>query len=173
MPARSRWRGLRRTENTSELELYKVARAQVEHENILIGQRITWYLTLQGFLFTAVFLTAANLVDPGKAAMNPTGRLYLAIAIGLLCVLGIGSSISCYLLIRVANKQIDEVSGWWNRDNDRALRFPLITGKGGFDCLGYRITGADFTHVILVIWGVLLTLLIRASMAGVGAVCVH
>lgn len=148
----------------------KLARAQIEHENTLVSQRITWYLTLQGFLFTAVFLTAANLLDPSKAGMHPTGRLYLAIAIGLLCVLGIGSSISCYLLIRVANAQIDEVSGWWESRSTLAAKFPRITGNGGFRLLGYRVTGADFAHVILLIWLVLLVLLTLAGTAGVGAV---
>lgn len=168
--ARSSLHGPRQTESTSELELYKLARAQIEHENTLIGERITWYLTLQGFLLTAVFLTAANLVDPDNVDMDPTGRLYLSIAIGLLCVLGIGSSISCYLLIRVANSQIDEVSGWWESRSALAGKFPRITGKGGFRVLGYRVTGADFAHVILLIWLVLLVLLILAGTAGVGSV---
>ena len=166
--SRSRSRGPREPEKIGDLELYKLARAQIEHENTLVSQRITWYLTLQGFLFTAVFLTAANLVDPNKVGMDPRGRLYLAIAIGLLCVLGIISSVACYLLIRAAYRQIDEVSGWWNERSDLAAKFPLVTGTGGFDRLGYRVTGADFAHVILLIWVVLLILLVCASYAGVG-----
>lgn len=166
--SRPRPRGLRQTEASSDLELYKLARAQVEHENTLVSQRITWYLTLQGFLLTAVFLTAANLLDPKNASMHPTGRLYLAIAIGLLCLLGVGSSITCYLLIRVAYKQIKEVAGWWNGRAALTLKFPRITGEGGFDCLGYRVTAADFTHVILLIWVVLVALLILASNSGAG-----
>lgn len=161
--SRSRSHPLRQAEGTSDLELYKLARAQIEHEDTLVSQRITWYLTLQGFLFTAVFLTAADLLDPTKAGMHSTGRLYLAIAIGLLCVLGIGSSITRYLLIRAAYRQIEKVSGWWNGRSERAAKFPRITGAGGFDFLGYRVTGADFAHVIFVIWVVLLALLMCAG----------
>jgi hypothetical protein len=165
---RSRPRDSRQPGGANDLELYKLARAQIEHENTLVSHRITWFLTLQGFLFTAVFLTAAGLLDPNKAAMDPIGRRYLAVAIGMLCLVGIGSSVACFLLVRAAYKQIDVVNSWWKGREARAAKFPLITGGGGIDVYGYRVTGADFAHIILIIWSVLLALLIDFTWLGVG-----
>lgn len=144
------------------LELYKLARGQVEHENTLVGQRITWYLTLQGFLFAAAFITAGALIKPIATGANALGLRNLTIAAGLLCCLGIASSVACFLLIRAAYLQISHVADWWGRQGIVGL-FPAGTGTGGFTLFGYRVTGADFVLVLLATWVGMLYLLIEAS----------
>lgn len=153
-------------EKPAALELYKLARAQVEHENTLVGQRITWYLTLQGFLLTATFVTAANLLAPTNQGMHATARLNLAIAIGLLCFLGVGSSVACCLLIRAAYAHINRVVAWWHCEPTRVSQFPELTGTGGFQLFRYRVSGADFVLVILLTWLALLGLMVHAALEG-------
>lgn len=41
---------------SSALEHYKIIRAQIEHEDNLINQRLSWFVTSQSFLFTAYAL---------------------------------------------------------------------------------------------------------------------
>mgnify|MGYP005810022667 CR=1 FL=1 len=40
-------------EKLQPLELYRIVRAQVEHEDNLVSQRLSWLLAAQSFLFTA------------------------------------------------------------------------------------------------------------------------
>jgi hypothetical protein len=39
--------------NLSPLEHYRVVRSQIEHEDDLVSQRLSWFLASQAFLFTA------------------------------------------------------------------------------------------------------------------------
>jgi hypothetical protein len=48
-------------ERLSDLELYKVVRAQIEHEDNLIGLRLNWFVASQSFLFTAYAIVLSNL----------------------------------------------------------------------------------------------------------------
>ena len=151
-------------ESTTPLDLYKLARGQVEHENTLVGQRITWYLTLQGFLFAAAFVAAGTLLGPGDPAISTTGLRHLTVAAGLMCFLGIASSVACFLLIRAACAQIEHVADWWGQQGIVG-RYPAVTGKGGFTLFGYRVTGADFVLVVMATWVGMLFLLVSSALA--------
>ena len=109
-----------------DADAYKIARAQVEHENTLVSQRITWYLTLQGLLFAAFFVVLGQIWD---AKFPLSIRPHLAFAVWMLMLVGASSSIVCYLLIRAAYRQIDAVQDWWLRRGASAA-FPPVTGQG-------------------------------------------
>lgn len=150
-------------ENVVALERYKLARGQIEHENTLIGQRITWYLTLQGFLFAALFVALGLLFDTSKFPKLLIARTDLAAAITVLPIVGVFASVACFLLIRSAYAQIDRVVGWWSEQRLEASDFPPITGTGGFSLFRYRVTGADFVLVLLVVWLLFLGLILYAA----------
>lgn len=150
----------------STLDLYKLARSQIEHENTLVSQRITWYLTLQGFLFAAMFVVVGVIADPQKLYCESETRLYLTIAIFLLQFVGTTSSLVCYLLIRAAYKQIDRVVEWWKGLKVREETFPAVTGTGGITVVRYNVTGADFSLIIMVVWLVMLGLLVHTVFRG-------
>jgi hypothetical protein len=40
---------------------YRIIRGQIEHEDGLISQRISWFVTAQSFLFTAYAIVTSNL----------------------------------------------------------------------------------------------------------------
>ena len=153
-------------EDIAALERYKLARAQVEHENNLISQRITWYLTLQGFLFAALFVAVGLLFDAHKFPKFEIARSYLAAAIAVLPVVGALASVACFLLIRSAYAQIDAVVSWWSAQGFEITDWPPITGTGGFSLFGHRVTGADFVLVLLAIWIFFLALFMNAASKG-------
>lgn len=64
---------------TRQLDLYKLLRSQIEHEDEVIHQRLTWSLTAQGFLFVAYSALM------GLSLKTPLGYIFLII-IGLLGV---------------------------------------------------------------------------------------
>ncbi len=137
--------------DVSVFDLYKLARSQIEHENTLVGQRITWFLTFQGLLFAALFV-ALGLFDVGKFPAGSPIRTHLAIAVVLMCLVGAASSLVCYALIRAAYAQHDVVAKWWNSMGVNPNAFPRIAGVGGFVLLGRSITGTDFLFAVFLVW---------------------
>jgi len=127
---------------------YKLARSQIEHENTLISQRITWYLTLQGLLFTAFFVALGQIWD---AKFPPPLRPHLAFAVWMLMLVGASSSIVCYLLIRAAYRQIDAVQDWWLQQG-ASPAFPPVTGQGHVKAGGMAFSGAEFVLVLFFVW---------------------
>ncbi|VWX62914.1 membrane hypothetical protein [Burkholderiales bacterium 8X] len=106
------------------LDKFKLARAYIEHENTLIGQRITWFLTLQGFLFTAFFLTAQLPWKDGK----PMAGLWMLADVGTIVIafLGAGSSLLVFVLLAMALRELELVGAWWAKQRDRG-GFPPVT----------------------------------------------
>lgn len=143
-----------------------MVRAQIEHENTLIGQRITWYLTFQGFLFTAATL-AIGLLDHGKlgspVAVFPRGSVTFACS--LLGGLGILSSVVCFWLIYVANVHAEKVKAWWLAREPSDERYPPITGTGGVRAGKLHITAAYFIIPIIGVWGYFIWLFSQGSSA--------
>lgn len=41
-------------------QYYSIVRGQIEHEDNLIGQRLSWFVAAQSFLFTAYAITVSN-----------------------------------------------------------------------------------------------------------------
>lgn len=41
-------------------QYYSIIRGQIEHEDNLIGQRLSWFVAAQSFLFTAYAITVSN-----------------------------------------------------------------------------------------------------------------
>lgn len=132
-------------------EQYKMVRAQIEHENTLIGQRITWYLSFQGFLFTAATL-ALSLLDHGKHGPKVFPRGGVALACGLLGFLGILSSFVCYRLIGIANAHAETVKRWWLAREPSDARFPPIAGTGGRTGGKLHMTAAHFIFAVIGVW---------------------
>lgn len=94
------------------LEQYKLVRAQIEHENTIIGHRITWFLTFQGFMFAALFAAFSAMDKVQSGALKPCA---LGIAVSMLCAFGFLSAFGCRLLVKTALAQHDAVVLWWNQ----------------------------------------------------------
>lgn len=51
-------------QSLSDVEYYSLIRSQIEHEDNLIGQRLSWFVASQSFFFTAYAIVVSNL-KPG------------------------------------------------------------------------------------------------------------
>ena len=154
-------------EAVSQLEMYKLARAQVEHENTLVGQRITWFLTFQGLMLTAFFV-AIGLLGKERTQFSELARANISVAVLLLAAIGFMSCIACFLLVRAAYAQINVVEEWWRAHSIPKSAFPDITGTGGFSLLGHHVTGADFVLVLAFSWCLLAYLFYCSASQSVG-----
>lgn len=79
---------------------YEIIRGQVEHEDNLIGQRLSWFVTAQSFLFTAYAITIANVGQTHPAwAGAQMRRLYVLIpVVAILMCLLIGMGVTAGLI---------------------------------------------------------------------------
>ncbi len=64
----------KRDDPISPRELYKIIRDQVEHEDVLISNRISWFVTAQAFLFSAYAIVSGaqigdRLMFPAQPAL--------------------------------------------------------------------------------------------------------
>jgi hypothetical protein len=146
-------------------DAYKNARGQIEHENTLIGHRITWFLAFQGLLFTALFVLL-GLLDVTKGFNNWQRGFFGAGAL-LLCVLGAGSAFVCGRLVSLAYGQLEQVRLWWIRvAGVRRFDFPPLYG----DCdhpdqkKSQPSAGAEkLLYVICGVWVVLMVIEVGAT----------
>ena len=85
-------------EGVSGIEYYKIIRSQIEHEDNLINQRLSWFLAAQAFLFTAyaILLNAPTEVRAQKFAAQQD-LLFL-----LVPIVAIGLSVLIYTTVFAA-----------------------------------------------------------------------
>ena len=85
-------------ESISRIEYYQIIRSQIEHEDNLINQRLSWFVTAQAFLFSAyaVLLSAPSQV---RLQRFPTQQEILFYLIPLVAI---GVSILIYITVVAA-----------------------------------------------------------------------
>lgn len=139
------------------LEKYKVARGYIEHENGLVAARIGWFLTTQGFLFTAFFL-AAQIPWRMKSGFSGDGLAYLGfVGATVVAMLGMATAWLVRLLLQLALEELARIQLWsahWQPD-DRSLPKVVRETQGG-------LTADTFAWVFVIVWGVLLTAFVLA-----------
>lgn len=91
---------------TPDLDYYRILRAQIEHEDDLIGSRISWFVTSQSFLFSAYAIMASGLpTNPTSSYVSSKHVLLvvvpvLAIMTALLILLAIFSGLAAMAQLR-------------------------------------------------------------------------
>lgn len=120
--------------NEDILELYHIYREQVVHENNLYNNRITWLLTLNGFLFAGIgFLVQFQLNQENDR------NQYLALMIGVgTCFLGIYLSAISNNVLSHCRKVLDKLRTDWKtlqKQDQRIINlgpyFPHPSGGDG------------------------------------------
>ena len=53
------------------LQYYAIIRSQIEHEDNLVGQRLSWFVAAESFLFTAYAITVSN-IRPENNGSSPS-----------------------------------------------------------------------------------------------------
>lgn len=115
-------------------QYYAIVRSQIEHEDNLIGQRLSWLVAAQAFLFTAYAVTVSNFGPNHTQPAIERMRLLLwiiPITAILTCALIyatiIAGSIAITALIRLYRA---------HADHSAMVGFPPILGYRGSQVLG-------------------------------------
>jgi hypothetical protein len=84
-------------ESISRIEYYQIIRSQIEHEDNLINQRLSWFVAAQAFLFSAyaILLNAPSQVRLQRFATQE-------ILFSLIPLVAIGVSILIYITVVAA-----------------------------------------------------------------------
>jgi hypothetical protein len=85
-------------ESISRIEYYQIIRSQIEHEDNLINQRLSWFLAAQAFLFSAyaILLNAPSQVRLQRFATQQE------ILFTLIPLVAIGASVLIYVTVFAA-----------------------------------------------------------------------
>jgi hypothetical protein len=109
-----------------ELELYKLFRDYVKHEDDLINNRLNWNFTIQGFLFAAYAFSLQKIADvdlglirndinPDLVGTIPIVHNTHELRTVMLVTAGVGFCVSIFIYLSVwaARVAIDELEGRW------------------------------------------------------------
>jgi hypothetical protein len=98
------------------LDYYRILRGQIEHEDNLVGSRISWFVTSQSFLFSAYAIIATGFqVTTAQTALDAKHLLLLiipsiAIAASVLILFSIISGIRAMEELR--KRYVQLIAGW-------------------------------------------------------------
>lgn len=105
---------------------WKRVRSAIEHENTLVHYRLTWFSSLQTFLFAA-FGVILGLVfkDPSRTLEASEFEFdYILVALIVIFViifLGMSTSVAIWRALLDARRQIRNLDCWWHEDNRSRL----------------------------------------------------
>lgn len=92
----------------------KIVRSMLEHENNLRNYRFTWFVTLQGLLFSALGFT--------------WGKADTRLVIAMFCVLGSLAAIISWIELQLSTKGIDKLLSWWEEHQPKDYSGPPVIG---------------------------------------------
>jgi hypothetical protein len=85
-------------ESISGIQYYQLIRSQIEHEDNLINQRLSWFVAAQAFLFSAY----AILLNAASQVRLPSFAAQQAVLFSLIPLVAIGVCILIYITVFAA-----------------------------------------------------------------------
>ena len=133
----------------TDLDIYHAVREQIEHEDNLITQRLTWLVASQSFLFTAF----AILVNAPVASKLPILALKQDQVFQLIPVVGFGSSLLIYLSIIAGILAMSRLRTHWahNACSASCAALPPVQSASVSRILG-TLTPAALPPGFMLIW---------------------
>jgi|SRR5438309_1494043 hypothetical protein len=140
----------------SELDQYRLLRQQIEHEDNLISQRLSWLLGSQSFLFTAY---AISLNGPAQIRTKPYEST-VSLLIVLLPLVSILSAILIWLAVMAGVWTMAKLRRRYSTTVSKRLRdtVPPVQSTGGALVLGH-FAPVLLPALLIVIW---LLLIVRS-----------
>jgi hypothetical protein len=98
--------------DSKTLDIYRILRGQIEHEDNLVGSRISWFVTSQSFLFSAYAIIAGGIQpNASKTGLDAKHVLLvvvpsMAIVTSILIMISIVSGFEAMRLIRHRYNQL-------------------------------------------------------------------
>lgn len=98
-------------QSLSDIEYYSLIRSQIEHEDNLIGQRLSWFVASQSFFFTAYAIVVSNF-RLGVAAHHQQILLYhiIPLAGAVTCTLLYCTTLGGHFAIRNLSRIYEQKS---------------------------------------------------------------
>jgi hypothetical protein len=147
-------------ENDPRAALYKRFRGQVEHENILYNNRVTWLIALNALLFPAVGLLMQGRIQ--SQDHNNYSLIEIDIVLFVVALVGIMVAHTAKKVLRDARDVLDYLRSKWNKmcETDGALATYLHPsgGEGIPTRPEVWFRSGNLPNVFLFAWGVLLLL---------------
>lgn len=137
----------------SSEQYYTMLRGQIEHEDNLISQRLSWFVTAQSFLFTAYAIVVSNFSPAHPQwALNQMRRLAMLIPIVaiLTCLLIYAAIVAGLLAIRNLHRLYGSFFG-----PPSAAGLPPVQGYRHTQWMG-QATPLLLPLVFLIVWLALL-----------------
>lgn len=151
------------TERTikEKIELYDLIRKQIQHEDTLVNQRLTWLLYSQAFLFTFFYTLFTTILKQFEVIVIVLNVLIAISFFGvILCLLAIGSILGAY-------KAIKHLRDFWfyqnpdegdsEKDNlieKEGKELPDITYKGQWFLNSSRVASIGIPIALILVWGI-------------------
>ena len=111
-------------ESISGIQYYRIIRSQIEHEDNLINQRLSWFVAAQAFLFSA-YAILLNVPSQVRLQSFETQREFLFFLIPLVAI---GVSILIYITViaaMLAMANLRRLLKTHMNENDSALLPPV------------------------------------------------
>ena len=138
-------------EELSQKDFYEYTVRQIEREQGLVNNRLSWMLTFQGFLFAAIALVVNKDTEPTVRVVFRNVIPAIGIAVALLALIG----------IHAAALSSNEIKAKW-KQRDGFQQYPPTFGTPKISLLG-RITSYGIPTSVIVAWLLLLFGLIAAA----------
>jgi len=133
----------------SELDRYRLVRQQIEHEDNLISQRLSWLLGSQSFLFTAY---AISLNGPTQIRLKPYENT-VSLLIVLLPLVAILSSLLIWLAVLAGMWTMHKLRHGFRAENLTGI--PNVQSTGGALLIG-QFAPMFLPALFIVIWFLLM-----------------
>jgi hypothetical protein len=138
---------------------WKRVRSQIEHEDMLINHRMSWFLAASAFLFSAFCISLSSL----KKDTPTETALLLGVVLTAIPVVGVILSIIAWRVLDDALVQVTRLKNWWsNRLKGEAKEeppepppipeHPPIIGEQRFPFLHRFLVGWLIPSVLAVTW---------------------
>jgi hypothetical protein len=138
-------------ESISGIQYYQIVRSQIEHEDNLINQRLSWFVASQSFLFSAyaILLSAAS---QGRLQRFVTQQEILFFLIPLVAI---GVSILIYITVIAAMLAMANLRRLLKNHLDDTALLPPVQGHRQTFLLG-QATPILIPFLFMISWIVLL-----------------
>ena len=127
--------------NIRDKDLFDAVVRLLDREDNLINSRMTWYLTIQGFIVAAAALIFTGRFKHHQYLPTP--------AIRLLSSIGIAISLVLFISVRRARITKREVGDQWNSSSN-TVSFPDPRGETSW--LSFLTPGQSVPWIFIVFW---------------------
>ncbi len=134
------------------LELFKLIREQIQHEDNLVNQRLTWLLIAHGFLF-------AGMIQIEIQNTNTTTVLPIQAVALIISSAGILINAASFVGLRAAHRSLTDLYQTWenakSKDSRLGSSFPQITWRGDSRLFRAINTAKATPIIIMALWSLL------------------